>query len=101
MRLARSVAFLSDSFNPEPHLYPSYPSAQFNRIDIEVLSVIAQQVLVIQQGLMARATTIQFEGREIPLNPCFGVFITVSEGNTKGRGVEGECTWQCLVHSIE
>lgn len=51
---------------------------QFNRIDIEVLSVIAQQVLVIQQGLMARATSINFEGREIPLNPCFGVFITVS-----------------------
>jgi dynein heavy chain len=45
-----------------------------------VLSVIAQQVLVIQQGLMARAASIQFEGREIPLNPCFGVFITMNPG---------------------
>ena len=67
----------------------AFPSAtlcrlQFNRIDIEVLSVIAQQVLVIQQGLMARATSINFEGREIPLNPCFGVFITVSVERLRG-----------------
>ena len=53
---------------------------EFNRIDIEVLSVIAQQVMVIQRGLMERAPTILFEGREIPLKQSFGVFITMNPG---------------------
>lgn len=53
---------------------------EFNRIDIEVLSVIAQQVLCIQQAIMRRAKEFDFEGRVIPLNTSFGVFITMNPG---------------------
>lgn len=53
---------------------------EFNRIDIEVLSVIAQQVLCIQQAIMKRSKEFDFEGQMIPLNFAFGVFITMNPG---------------------
>ena len=53
---------------------------EFNRIDIEVLSVIAQQVLCIQQAILRTAMDFDFEGRVIPLNTAFGVFITMNPG---------------------
>jgi dynein heavy chain len=53
---------------------------EFNRIDIEVLSVIAQQMLTIVQALLRDADVFLFEGREIPLSPHFGVFITMNPG---------------------
>ena len=53
---------------------------EFNRIDIEVLSVIAQQVLCIQQAIVKRAKEFDFEGNMIPLNLAFGVFITMNPG---------------------
>ena len=52
---------------------------EFNRIDIEVLSVIAQQLLVIRLALLAETPTFNFEGREMPLKPN-GVFITMNPG---------------------
>ena len=53
---------------------------EFNRIDIEVLSVIAQQVLTIQQALSTNQERFIFEGREISLSTKYGVFITMNPG---------------------
>jgi dynein heavy chain, axonemal len=53
---------------------------EFNRIDIEVLSVIAQQVLCIQQAIAKGVKSFDFEGKMIPLNMAFGVFITMNPG---------------------
>ncbi|KAH9121803.1 hypothetical protein LEN26_010526 [Aphanomyces euteiches] len=53
---------------------------EFNRIDIEVLSVIAQQVLCIQQAIICDAEQFDFEGKMIKLNTGFGVFITMNPG---------------------
>lgn len=53
---------------------------EFNRIDIEVLSVIAQQILCIQQAICKNVKEFDFEGQVIPLNYAFGVFITMNPG---------------------
>lgn len=52
---------------------------QFNRIDIEVLSVVAQQLQQLRQGIVQGLSEMLFEGRNIKLRPhC--VIITVSSG---------------------
>ncbi|KXS09529.1 hypothetical protein M427DRAFT_128896 [Gonapodya prolifera JEL478] len=53
---------------------------EFNRIDIEVLSVIAQQVITIKNAKDARATRFMFEGREIRLIDTCASFITMNPG---------------------
>lgn len=54
---------------------------EFNRINIEVLSVVAQQILSILSALSAGATRFVFEGREINLVWSCGIFITMNPGN--------------------
>ncbi|XP_048885226.1 dynein axonemal heavy chain 2 [Brienomyrus brachyistius] len=53
---------------------------EFNRINIEVLSVVAQQILSILTALSAYDTNFIFEGRQIPLVRSCGIFITMNPG---------------------
>ena len=58
---------------------------EFNRINIEVLSVVAQQMISIQNALRAipkdqTQSTFIFEGKEIKILETFGCFITMNPG---------------------
>lgn len=53
---------------------------EFNRISVEVLSVVATQVKSIQDGLRAKKTRFIFQGEEIGLTGTVGYFITMNPG---------------------
>ncbi|CAB0031813.1 unnamed protein product [Trichogramma brassicae] len=53
---------------------------EFNRIDIEVLSVIAQQLITIRNAKLIRAKEFMFEGRKIRLVMSCASFITMNPG---------------------
>jgi dynein heavy chain len=53
---------------------------EFNRINIEVLSVVAQQILSILQALANENKRFVFEGQDIRLNKSCGIFITMNPG---------------------
>jgi len=53
---------------------------EFNRIEIEVLSVIAQQLLTIRNAKLADQEHFEFEGNPIPLFQTISVYITMNPG---------------------
>nr|XP_046242172.1 dynein axonemal heavy chain 2 isoform X2 [Scatophagus argus] len=53
---------------------------EFNRINIEVLSVVAQQILSILSALSAGQSRFHFDGQHIPLVRSCGIFITMNPG---------------------
>jgi len=53
---------------------------EFNRILVEVLSVVAQQLLQVRNALLDNKTMFNFEKDEIPLKPEFGCHVTMNPG---------------------
>jgi len=53
---------------------------EFNRIDVEVLSVVSSQLQTIQNALNLDKTRFEFLGKEIPIKPSVGYFVTMNPG---------------------
>ncbi|CAH1258196.1 DNAH17 [Branchiostoma lanceolatum] len=53
---------------------------EFNRISVEVLSVVAVQVKSIQDAIRNKKSRFMFEGEDIVMTPTVGLFITMNPG---------------------
>lgn len=53
---------------------------EFNRMELEVLSVVAQQLHALQSALRAGADKLLLDGRDLALQASCGVFVTQNPG---------------------
>lgn len=53
---------------------------EFNRISVEVLSVVSVQVKAIQDAIKHKKVKFNFMGEQIYLKPTVGIFITMNPG---------------------
>lgn len=54
---------------------------EFNRISVEVLSVVAVQVKSVQDAIRDKKATFNFMGENISLCATVGIFITMNPGS--------------------
>ena len=52
----------------------------FNRIDFDVLSVVAQQMVIIQRAIIKNATKFMFEDTMLKLDVTSNIFVTINPG---------------------
>ena len=57
---------------------------EFNRIPVEVLSVIASQVSSIHRAVSSGVPSFSFDGADIPINRSCAIFITMNPANMGG-----------------
>ena len=53
---------------------------EFNRIEVEVLSVVATQISIMMEAIKLRKSRFNFLGTEIRLIPTCGIFVTMNPG---------------------